>query len=402
MKTKELELRRVAPPTAAAAAMIPLSLLWFLAAGVQEAAAQPRIGAQPKNVAVQLGQDVQFTVTASGVAPLAYQWRLNGTDLGGATNRTLAVSEATLGHLGRYDVQVRNSAGSVTSDPAWLLLATRWTELAVFSASDAMGRCGGPGWTSFLADRLGIPLHNYSEGGADSSGVSAQITDYLSSHAPTTNTLIGLSGGGGVMDLFLGKTVAQAASNHLANVRRLAEAGARSFLILRMWSPDVAPGVVAAFPHFTVELETEYEARLDESLEILKTEYPLTIIRPDLFTFFNAVWETPTAYGFHLPFDPPYTEAYCDGLHLTPAAQLLVNQECYRSITPPVSATLKSGSTTGLLDLEWQGGSPPFRIQRCADFTSGVWQSDEITFLTKATFAPSARHEFYRVVSQGQ
>jgi hypothetical protein len=402
MKTKELELRRVAPPRAAAAAMIPLSLLWFVAAGVQEAAAQPRIGAQPKNLAVQLGQDAQFTVTASGLAPLAYQWRLNGTDLGGAKNRTLVVNEVALDQLGLYDVQVSDSTGTATSIPAGLLLATRWTELVVFSASDAMGRCGGPGWTSFLTDRLGIPLHNYSQGSADSSGVSAQITAYLSSHAPTTNTLIGLSGGGGVMDLFLGSTVAQAASNHLANVRRLAEAGARSFLILRMWSPEVAPGVVAAFPHFTVELETEYETRLDEGLQTLEAEYSLTLIRPDLFTFFNAVWENPTAYGFHLPFDPPYSEAYCDGLHLTPAAQILVSQECYRSITPPVSARLKNGSITGLLELEWQGGSPPFQIQRCADLASGVWQSDEVTFLTTASFARPAQNEFYRIVTLGQ
>jgi hypothetical protein len=55
-----------------------------------------------------------FTAAASGAPPLTYQWQLNGTNIIGATNSTLVVSNATVG--GSYKFIVVNSSGnSVTS-----------------------------------------------------------------------------------------------------------------------------------------------------------------------------------------------------------------------------------------------------------------------------------------------
>src|ERR1019366_8014598 len=43
----------------------------------------PSIVTQPQSQTVGVGSNVTFTVTASGTAPLSYQWRLNGTNIAG-------------------------------------------------------------------------------------------------------------------------------------------------------------------------------------------------------------------------------------------------------------------------------------------------------------------------------
>ena len=57
-------------------------------------------------------------VTATGSAPLTYQWRHNGMDLTGATSASLTVQDVEPADLGQYVVTVSNAAGSVRSRPA--------------------------------------------------------------------------------------------------------------------------------------------------------------------------------------------------------------------------------------------------------------------------------------------
>lgn len=84
----------------------------------------PSIGAQPQSVAVTEGQNARFTVAAGGDAPLAYQWRRNGTDIAGATAASYAVPVVALADNGAvFTVVVRNGAGSVTSANATLSVA---------------------------------------------------------------------------------------------------------------------------------------------------------------------------------------------------------------------------------------------------------------------------------------
>ena len=81
----------------------------------------PAITTQPANVTVAVGQTATFSVTATGTAPLAYQWKRNGVSIGGATTRTYTTGATTLGDNGAtYTVSVSNSAGTVTSNPAQL------------------------------------------------------------------------------------------------------------------------------------------------------------------------------------------------------------------------------------------------------------------------------------------
>ena len=88
---------------------------------VNPAIIAPTITTPPANQSVTAGANVSFTVTASGSAPLAYQWRLNGANIAGATSATLTLSAVTIGQSGgSYSCVVTNAAGSATSSAATL------------------------------------------------------------------------------------------------------------------------------------------------------------------------------------------------------------------------------------------------------------------------------------------
>lgn len=70
--------------------------------------------------AVHVGSNAFFRATASGTAPLAYQWRRDGIDLAGRTNSTLTFSAAQPVDEGDYTVVITNVAGAVTSEPTRL------------------------------------------------------------------------------------------------------------------------------------------------------------------------------------------------------------------------------------------------------------------------------------------
>lgn len=81
----------------------------------------PSITAQPVSQTVSVGQSVSFTVTATGTAPLNYQWRKDGTNLNGATSATYNLAGVQTNQAGSYTVVVSNAAGSVTGAPPAVL-----------------------------------------------------------------------------------------------------------------------------------------------------------------------------------------------------------------------------------------------------------------------------------------
>lgn len=86
-----------------------------------DAVVAPSITVQPASVTVTELQGTSFSVTATGAAPLSYQWLRNGKELPGATSSTLAMPSAlAVDHTARYSAVVSNSAGSVTSTAAVL------------------------------------------------------------------------------------------------------------------------------------------------------------------------------------------------------------------------------------------------------------------------------------------
>jgi hypothetical protein len=90
----------------------------------------PSITGQPASQTINVGGTASFTVTASGAAPLAYQWQqfisgswtnlTNGGRIAGATSPTLTISNVATGDAGQYRVTVSNSFGTATSNAATL------------------------------------------------------------------------------------------------------------------------------------------------------------------------------------------------------------------------------------------------------------------------------------------
>jgi outer membrane protein assembly factor BamB len=87
-------------------------------------AAAPAITAQPGDQRVVVGAAASFSVTATGTAPLAYQWQKGQTPISGATAASYTTPPTTLTDDGTtFQVVVSNSAGSVTSAGAKLTVA---------------------------------------------------------------------------------------------------------------------------------------------------------------------------------------------------------------------------------------------------------------------------------------
>jgi hypothetical protein len=81
----------------------------------------PTITAQPASQTVTTGQTATFMVTATGTAPLSYQWQKNGTTISGSNSSTYTTPATTAADSGaKFAVFVSNAGGSVTSSSATL------------------------------------------------------------------------------------------------------------------------------------------------------------------------------------------------------------------------------------------------------------------------------------------
>ncbi len=81
----------------------------------------PSITTQPANQTVTAGQTATFTVLASGMAPLSYQWLKNGANVAGATSSSYTTPLTTTADGGStFNVVVSNTAGTATSNAATL------------------------------------------------------------------------------------------------------------------------------------------------------------------------------------------------------------------------------------------------------------------------------------------
>lgn len=83
----------------------------------------PVIVTHPQSQSVNAGATVAFSVTSSGTAPLAYQWRFNGANLAGATESSCLLTNVQSQDAGSYSVVITNLAGSAVSVDAILTVA---------------------------------------------------------------------------------------------------------------------------------------------------------------------------------------------------------------------------------------------------------------------------------------
>lgn len=112
----------------------------------------PVITAQPQSRTVPVAATATFSVTATGTAPLSYQWKKNGVDIAGATADSHTTPAATLADNGsQFTVLVSNSAGSVLSDaatltvtppPGVMLFTANWGDRSILITDDLLNVTG--------------------------------------------------------------------------------------------------------------------------------------------------------------------------------------------------------------------------------------------------------------------
>src|SRR5271156_4177460 len=103
----------------------------------------PAITQQPANATVTVGQPATFTVTATGTAPLTYQWFMNGA-AAGTNSSTYTVSETTLGQTGaQIYVTVTNAVNTATSQTVMLTVnAVQASTVNVLTYHNDVARTG--------------------------------------------------------------------------------------------------------------------------------------------------------------------------------------------------------------------------------------------------------------------
>jgi hypothetical protein len=103
-------------------------------------AVPPTIALQPTNQAALPGSNATFVVAAGGPIPIFYQWQFNGTNIAGATNATLTLTNVQFTNQGGYQVVISNAFGATISSNATLTVI----DLAMaLNASDLVWTNGG-------------------------------------------------------------------------------------------------------------------------------------------------------------------------------------------------------------------------------------------------------------------
>ena len=84
----------------------------------------PTITSQAADYTVSAGYNASFSVTATGTAPLIYQWLRETSPVAGATNSSLVLNSVQPAQAGNYSVVVSNAYGTVSSSNALLIVMT--------------------------------------------------------------------------------------------------------------------------------------------------------------------------------------------------------------------------------------------------------------------------------------
>ncbi len=140
-------------------------------------AVAPSITTQPASQTVAAGKSATFSVSATGTAPLTYQWKKNNVAISGANSSSYTTAATSTSDNGsQFSVTVSNSAGSVTSNAAILTA----TAVAPSISTQPVNQSVTPGQVAaFSVNATGSAPLSYQwqkNGAAISGAISASYT----------------------------------------------------------------------------------------------------------------------------------------------------------------------------------------------------------------------------------
>jgi polygalacturonase len=160
----------------------------------------PSILTQPQSITLNSNLTAQFSVTATGSAPLHYQWYSNNTQTAlsdnanrvGSTSNVLTIPNITANDAGTYSVVITNVYGSVTSSVVTLTVLTNGSVYNVkdFGATGNGTTLDSPAINAAIAAAgaaggcmVTFPAGNYLCGSIHLTNCMANLTLYLSNNA---------------------------------------------------------------------------------------------------------------------------------------------------------------------------------------------------------------------------
>jgi hypothetical protein len=151
----------------------------------------PAVMTSPSNQTVTAGQTASFAVTATGTAPLSYQWQKNGAIIAGATLASYTTPPTTGADNGAtFMVVVSNSGGNASSNPATLTVNPAGTAPTI-TAEPANQTVNAGQTATFSVVATGTAPLNYqwqkngvSIAGATSASYTTPVTTTADSGSP--------------------------------------------------------------------------------------------------------------------------------------------------------------------------------------------------------------------------
>ena len=145
----------------------------------------PVVFQQPASQTAPLEAAVLFTVAAYGNPPFFYQWTFSGTNLPGATNASLLLTNIQFNQSGNYAVAMTNAHGGTLSSNAVLTVVPGVIDVATFDDLDLAAEdypaltngYDGLNWSNFYALN-GVLYTNsgYQAGVISASNVAFNVT----------------------------------------------------------------------------------------------------------------------------------------------------------------------------------------------------------------------------------
>jgi hypothetical protein len=142
----------------------------------------PVFTVQPGNQAPTNGGTVWLHARAVGVQPMSYQWQLDGTNIPGATNADLTITNAQGEDIGQYCALASNNLGSASSHLASVTITPAAVPYTLAQALDATNLT----WSTF-GNAVWFPEVTYAYDGI-AAAQSGRITNSMYSELQTTVT----------------------------------------------------------------------------------------------------------------------------------------------------------------------------------------------------------------------
>ncbi len=129
----------------------------------------PVIRVQPADRLLVPGTNTTFSVQIVSALPASFQWRLSGTNLAGATNASLTLTNVQTGDAGSYSVMVSNHYGAISSSSAVLSLAP----MVQVPPTNRIGQIGRDVPFSVMVDSTDPATYQWQFNGANIPGATS-------------------------------------------------------------------------------------------------------------------------------------------------------------------------------------------------------------------------------------